>query len=267
MTLRQALFKRMLRHPLKASRYALRLLDSALGLSKTARVGERGERVAIRDWRSAKRCGDFAVLAHMQRYEWVSAYVKGLHCLDAGCGSGYGTHFLSEHGVREIIGVDISPQAIGYARKHYRLRNLDFQSMDVCTLDFDDDSFQAVICFHVLEHLDEAGQEKSLGELTRVLQQDGAAYIACPNATVSRGTNPHHFRELTAPDFEGLLQEFFRDVRVFGQDLLIDGERQGGKWQYYFFGLSPDDFVIVEEDYDRVFGMIAICRDPIKPPA
>lgn len=267
MTPRQALVLRMLRHPLKASRYVLRLLDSALGLSARARVGERGERVVIRDWSSAKGCGDFAVLAHLQRYEWVSDYVKGLRCLDAGCGSGYGTHFLREHGAGEITGVDISRESIAYARKHYRLSGLDYRPMDVCGLDFEDDSFHAVICFHVLEHLDEAGQEKSLGELTRVLQPEGAAFIACPNAAVSRGTNPHHFRELSLTDFDGLLHEFFQDVRIFGQDLSMDGERQKGRWRNYFFGLSPGDFVIVEEQCEQAFGLLAVCGEPIKPPA
>jgi methylase of polypeptide subunit release factors len=51
----------------------------------------------------------------------VSLLKEGTIVLDAGCGSGYGTHFLAKNAkIKAIVGIDISPRAISFANKHFR---------------------------------------------------------------------------------------------------------------------------------------------------
>jgi methylase of polypeptide subunit release factors len=70
----------------------------------------------VKDFIKAKNSKDFVTLAHIQRYEWCSTFIKGI-VLDAGCGSGYGTFFLAKYSnIKAIVGVDISFQAINFAR-------------------------------------------------------------------------------------------------------------------------------------------------------
>jgi ubiquinone/menaquinone biosynthesis C-methylase UbiE len=168
-----------IKNPIKAARYVWGIVDNKFKLTETARVSGEGERLVIRDWYSAKNSRDFCTLAHIQRYEWVLPHVKGLRCLDAGCGSGYGTYYLANDKCKFIIGVDISIEAIKFARKYFRAKNLIFGQMDVCNLSFRDNSFDAVVSFDVLEHLDATHQEMMLSELARVLNIGGTLYIGC----------------------------------------------------------------------------------------
>ena len=53
--------------------------------------------------------------------------------------------------------------------------------MDITDLEFKDDFFDCIICYHVLEHVDE--DEKALHELFRVLKPGGWAIIQVPTLT------------------------------------------------------------------------------------
>jgi len=252
-----------IKNPKKAIAYAFFLINNKFKFTEAARASGRGERLIIRgDLRSAENSNDFTTLAHIQRYKWVEPYIKGLRCLDAGCGSGYGAHYLAKSGAESVIGVDISIQTINYAKKHYKEQNLVYSQMSVCDLKFKDDYFDAVVSFDVLEHLNNKDQEIFISEITRVLNYKGALYIGCPNATVSMGNNPYHLKELTKTEFKSLLQNYFMDIQVFGQDILINGIRQRENWFKYLSSLSDQNLVITEEDSDFTFGLIAICQSP-----
>ena len=55
---------------------------------------------------------------HLARYALARQWAKGLRLLDAGCGSGYGTALLAGT-AREAVGLDLSADALSYAREHY----------------------------------------------------------------------------------------------------------------------------------------------------
>jgi len=220
-----------------------------------------GERIVIDNWQKEYNSDSFVSLAHLQRYKWVSRYLKGLNCLDDGCGSGYGTHYLSQNGVSSIVGTDISNNAIKFANKYYKEENLKFKQIDSLTLKFDDNSFDAVISFDVLEHIEEKNQSKFIQEIARVLK--GTLYIGCPNATVSQndGGNIFHKKELTRKEFELLLRESFEKVKIFGQDIVLNGVRKRDTWYKYFPNFSLKNLVIVDKDYDLSYGLLAVCKN------
>jgi 2-polyprenyl-3-methyl-5-hydroxy-6-metoxy-1,4-benzoquinol methylase len=249
-----------IKNPIKALRYIFRSLDNKFKFTETAKVSGGGERLVIKNWRSAKSSKDFT-LAHIQRYEWVLPYVKGLRCLEIGCGCGYGTNYLAKNNVNMIIGVDISSDAIKFAKKYYRLENLGFLQMDALNLKFENNSFDAVICFEVLEHLREEHQYRLLTEFVRILKDGGALYITSPNAAIHRGGYPFHYKELTRREFEWLLYKFYKNVNIFGQDLIVNGIRQKEHWRKYQFNLSYQNFIIVEDDIDSCWGLLAICKN------
>ena len=70
------------------------------------------------------------VALHLKRYEFARPYCVGKHVLDAGCGVGYGSAFLSE-AARSVVGVDVSADAIEYARARYGGRNVEFAVGDL----------------------------------------------------------------------------------------------------------------------------------------
>ena len=56
-----------------------------------------------------------------------------------------------------------------------------------------------------------------LGELARVLAPGGVLAISSPNADRYPPGNPHHVREFTTDEFQALLAEAFREVRLLAQ--------------------------------------------------
>lgn len=251
-----------IKNPIKAVHYVSTLVDNKFKLTETAKASGGGERLVIKDWQSEKFSTNFSALAHLQRYDWVLPCLKNLCCLDDGCGSGYGTYHLAKNGISPIIGVDISFNGIKFAKKNYKSKNIEFIQMDALNLKFENNSFDAVISFDILEHIDEDYQSKFISEIARVLKDKGTVYIGCPNATVSNGQNIFHLKELTRRDFELLLQNFFKYVKIFGQDLLVNDIRQKENWHKYIFDLSYKNLIIVEEDYDLTYGLLAICKIP-----
>src|SRR6266516_4260501 len=101
----------------------------------------KSDRAAQRFWHEAK----------FRLIERIATPGKHDRVLDAGCGSGTISHFLSLH-AREVVGIDSNPSAIRYASNAYRAPNLQFRLGQ-----FDDlvgeKSFDKIYSIEVIEHL------------------------------------------------------------------------------------------------------------------
>ncbi|PKQ27640.1 MAG: hypothetical protein CVT63_06895 [Candidatus Anoxymicrobium japonicum] len=124
-------------------------------------------------------------------------------------------------GAREARLLDIAPTWAfqEFCRRHHRVSylSIDIRSplamrhMDIRALDLPDDHFDILICYHVLEHIDD--ETKALGELLRVLKPGGRAVIQVPilvEKTVERF-------ELTRAQAEHILK-FPDHLRGYGKD-------------------------------------------------
>ncbi|GFO97105.1 putative methyltransferase [groundwater metagenome] len=98
--------------------------------------------------------------------------------LDAGCGSGKYAIPLQMRGF-DVIGVDVSPDALEMAAKGSECRELDikFLAADICHLPFPDASFDVVWCYGVLQHLLSAERELAVSEFRRLLRRDGMLFL------------------------------------------------------------------------------------------
>src|SRR4051812_7358615 len=63
---------------------------------------------------------------HVRRYEEAARFVRGQRVLDIACGVGYGSQLLGRGGAEQVVGVDLSPDAIRYAQAHYLMPNIQF---------------------------------------------------------------------------------------------------------------------------------------------
>jgi glycosyltransferase involved in cell wall biosynthesis/ubiquinone/menaquinone biosynthesis C-methylase UbiE len=154
--------------------------------------------------------------AHLKRYDFAKHFCANKVVLDAACGTGYGSHYLAEF-AKEVIGIDISKEAITYAKEHYQRENIQFKAMDVHNLEFPDKYFDAVCSFETLEHLEEP--VKFVSEVKRVLKDDGIFIISTPytKRTTYNPKNPYHKVEFSRKEFEGFLKKYFMNVEIFGQ--------------------------------------------------
>jgi len=162
------------------------------------------------------------VAEHSARYTWAAQRVSG-RVLDLGCGVGYGGQILlsSNTAVKEVIGVDVSSDALEYATRTYASESLGFVRADACRLPFSDHSFDAIVSFEAIEHVKEP--VALFKEAKRTLRPGGKFLVSTPNKYLtsplsSRPLNPHHQWEWYPKQFVGLAQEHFTIAGMYGQN-------------------------------------------------
>jgi methionine biosynthesis protein MetW len=102
-------------------------------------------------------------------------------CLDVGCGDGRSIGLLLRDCVGSYLGVDVSEAAVASSRE----LGLDARRIsDAGELPFEDDSFDAVVCLEVLEHL--FAPHEAAAEALRVLRPGGTYIATVPNVAYWR---------------------------------------------------------------------------------
>lgn len=175
------------------------------------------------EW-TGERCVPWApdvqvIYEHMHRYLWASRLLDGRRVLDLGSGEGFGAAILSE-AAREVVGVDVDERTVEHANLNWSSSAVSFVQGSALDLSaFEAGSFDAVVAFEIIEHLED--QARMLSEIDRVLADDGLLVISTPDRRIyseaSGQSNPFHERELTAEEFSALLGETFANVELWGQ--------------------------------------------------
>jgi 2-polyprenyl-3-methyl-5-hydroxy-6-metoxy-1,4-benzoquinol methylase len=179
-------------------------------------------------WHSEERvCPDFPTenfLNHLKLYRFAAQFVIGKKVLDVGCGTGYGSSYLAEL-ASSVVGIDLSRQALRFARARYRKPNLQYLRMNAEKLNFPSRSFDFVISTENFEHL--SNQEMNLREMARVLTQDGILLLGTPNREMFIGwNNPYHTHELAYEELLAMIGKYFSECRI-AENLLEPSTAQG----------------------------------------
>lgn len=135
--------------------------------------------------------------SHLDRIDRLVRLRPGERVLEVGCGQGHLTKALADRGV-DITGIDVNPNAREIAGSERVMH------MSASDLDFESESFDAVISVHAIEHIPPL--EEALSEMVRVLKPAGRAgfvypaepikgLYAIPTAVILHG-NPLKAREV-----------------------------------------------------------------------
>ena len=101
---------------------------------------------------------------------------QGLAVLDLGCGTGMNSEWIAARG-DSVVGIDVSENAI----QRYRARGFTGHVADANgDLPFERDSFDAVFCSEVIEHL--VDPDFLTAEMFRVLRPGGRLILTTPNS-------------------------------------------------------------------------------------
>lgn len=101
--------------------------------------------------------------------------LKNKKCLDIGCGTGETTELLAKH-FQIVIGLDYSQTMLRHA--YNKIFGSSFVASDAAKIPFKDSSFDAVVVFNMLHHVNSKETLHAIiAESRRVLQKDGVLAI------------------------------------------------------------------------------------------
>lgn len=181
-------------------------IDRAVTAAKADQTPERFEPNAMR--------GGLVEAEHLTRYRFAASVCGGREVLDAACGWGYGSELLLRGGAKSVTGVDIAESVIDAAGAANDSR-INFLVGDIESLPFANDSFDVVVCFEAIEHVE--GWARALDEFARVLRPGGQLVISTPNDSAYGDRNEHHIHQFTRAEFSLELGNRFANVELFAQ--------------------------------------------------
>jgi len=129
----------------------------------------KSDRAAQRFWHEAK----FRLIKR------VAIPAKHERVLDAGCGSGTISHFLSRH-AGDVVAIDSNPSAISYATDAFKAPNLQFRLGQFGDLK-GDKPFDRIYCIEVIEHLYEHQVADVLSLFYKLAIPGGQLFLTTPN--------------------------------------------------------------------------------------
>lgn len=167
----------------------------------------------------------------------------------AGAGSMHVLHVAPEPGLREKL------SEAGFATyvcgdlfaEGYRYPTW-VQNLDVTDIQFADDTFDLLICNHVLEHIPD--DRRAMRELRRVLKPGGTAILQVPISATSAETIEDP--DITDPEARAQAFGQFDHVRIYGQDYVGRLEEAGFSVSrvdvsadYAQYGVNPEEELFV----------------------
>jgi ubiquinone/menaquinone biosynthesis C-methylase UbiE len=142
---------------------------------------------------------------HLTRYLAALDACRGKVVLDIASGSGYGSFELAK-AAKQVTGVDISEDAVAYAKQTYPAANLEFLVGSGTAIPLPDDAVDVVVTFETIEHIED--YRLFLKEIRRVLRPGGLAIVSTPNELEYEENNHFHLHEF---EREELKQELLAD--------------------------------------------------------
>lgn len=161
--------------------------------------------------------GTATLKAHIDRYTFASRYAEGRRVLDMACGVGYGSALLHRAGALSVIGVDLSEQAIAYARDRYGCVGIRF-AVDRAETFQPHGPIDLAVSLETLEHVSDP--RSLLARLTSLVGRGGVVIASVPT-TLSTDVNPFHVHDFSAND----LHQMFRDAGLHAIDEFEQTER------------------------------------------
>lgn len=156
--------------------------------------------------------------------------------LESGCGLGRWVFSLRRKGY-DITGIDLSDRAVSDARSYDP--TVPIQRDDVLHSSFPDAAFDAALSLGVVEHFED-GPEVALGELRRLLKDDGLLFISVPTQNLMRILFTNHMKALYRLILQWRGEEYvFEEYRYTRRAFQSRLARAG----FEILEMVPDDFI------------------------
>lgn len=129
---------------------------------------------------------------------------KNVKILEIGCAQGYLIERLRDIGYKNASGVDVDKGLINKAKA----KGLNVLCMDIMNNNFDDESFDLIICSDIMEHIKD--EYKFVSEVKRILKRNGVAFVFVPAFMFLWSYHDEinrHYKRYKASDLKKLFSE------------------------------------------------------------
>ena len=194
--------------PIKKSNAAT---DTEKKLTRSARAPSN-----VRLWPKDLNGARLFAAAHFARYMFAKPFVAGKNICDIACGVGYGAYLLAQSAAGSV-GIDISDEAIDWARTNFCGDNVSFYCADGSKDWPVDETFDVITCFETLEHVPDP--DAFIKQLVTHLAPGGKLFLSVPNGPrdEKRANNPHHLHHFTEIMLKELVGRYFAKPQFYGQ--------------------------------------------------
>lgn len=161
---------------------------------------------------------DFFIM--LARYKFAARLIKKDKCvLDAGCGHGLGTVFLSKF-AKQVTGGDYDAELLKNNEKEYNdIHNVNFKRLNLLDVSSHKTIYDVVVSMDVIEHFKEEDTNRVAENYAKLTKKGGFAIIGTPNMIsrpyASKRRLETHLHEFNPDEFESLLSKYFKHVFLF----------------------------------------------------
>ncbi len=155
--------------------------------------------------------------ACLARYVFAEKFIKGRTVCDVACGTGYGSSYLART-AKQVVGIDISIEAIDWAQKHFGADNVTFLKADVIESWPVQGRFDVVTSFETMEHV--KPPERFLDLINEHLLPGATLLLSVPNGPrdlLNHSDNHRHLQHFSDVELKSLINPRFSQVKYFSQ--------------------------------------------------
>jgi len=151
---------------------------------------------------------------HMRRYRTAQKHVAGKRVLDVASGTGYGSRMLKDAGATIVTGIDLSADAVQFAKVNYQCDGIDYLigNAEEFTVD---EPYDVVTSFETIEHLPHPTE--FLARVRESLKPGGTFLMSVPIGE-TRHIDGFHLHVFGRADVYKLLAEAGFQVEAFRFD-------------------------------------------------
>lgn len=153
---------------------------------------------------------------HILRYNLALLAADKKRVFDLSCGTGYGSFLLSLV-ADEVVGVDISRDAIDYALNSFTRPNISYSHSDILNYS-NAETADVIVSFETIEHI--RNTQKLLDKFDSLLKPGGSIVYSIPIS--EPWDNPHHVNKFTFDEASRLFTDrgYKKEFEVFQVDLV-----------------------------------------------
>ncbi|QWD44506.1 class I SAM-dependent methyltransferase [Polynucleobacter paneuropaeus] len=116
--------------------------------------------------------------------KFISEDIVGKKILDIGCGYGWFEIFLLSKSPQEVVGMECSTKDLNTISEHINDNRLTLKVGSAILIPYQDNTFDIVTSWEVIEHIPKNSESKMLTEISRVLKPGGSAYLSTPKKSL-----------------------------------------------------------------------------------